>query len=74
MDTSGFYKNDNTELLYAPNGVVHQDYDLLAENHMNYEYPIDGWAWFDTEEEARIFFDIPKSAEEKVMPPFPLIQ
>ena len=73
MDTSGFYKNDNTELLYAPNGVMHQDYDLLAENHMNYEYPIDGWYWFDTEEEARIFFNIPKPIKEENIFPLPPI-
>jgi hypothetical protein len=21
--------------------------------------PVDGWYWFDTEEEARLFFDLP---------------
>lgn len=67
-DTSGFYKiqNQNEELilLYGPNGVMHCDYDLLKENHLNYEYPVDGWYWFDSEEEARIFFDVPKPVEE----------
>ena len=59
-DTSGFYKNDNNILLYGPNGVMSSEYDLLKENHLNYEYPVDGWYWFDSEENARQFFNIPK--------------
>lgn len=62
-DTSGFYKSEEELLLFAPNGVIHQDYDLLRENHLNYEYPTHGWYWFDNEEEARLFFNIPEEIE-----------
>jgi hypothetical protein len=34
-DTSGFYKFENNEnLLYAPNGVMHCDYDLFKTNRI----------------------------------------
>ena len=48
----GFYKNDNGELLFAPNFVENKDYQLYKEHHSEYNYPIDGWYWFDSEEEA----------------------
>lgn len=61
-DTSGFYKiqNQNGEiiLIYGPNGVMYCNYDLLKENHKNYNYPIDGWRWFDSQAEAKAFFGI----------------
>lgn len=67
-NTSGFYKiqidNTNKILLYGPNCVLNSEYELLKQNHLNYEYPVDGWYWFDSEEEARVFFDAPKSVEE----------
>lgn len=63
-DTSGFYKiqNDyNIILLYGNNCVFNSEYDLLKEKHLDYDYPIDGWYWFDSEEEARLFFNLPKT-------------
>jgi hypothetical protein len=60
MDTSGFYKfdHDGNELLYAPNAVYAPTFTLLKEIHAEYEYPQDGWYWFDSEEECRSFFSI----------------
>jgi hypothetical protein len=52
INTSGFYKNDNGELLYGPNFVLNKDYELRAENKDQYTYPVDGWSWFESEEEA----------------------
>ena len=49
----GFYKNDNGQLLYGPNIVEGNGYVLVKENHDQYQYPIDGWYWFETEEEAK---------------------
>jgi len=54
-----FYKLDN-ELLEAPNFVHGFGYDLNLITKDTYTYPVDGWYWFDTIEEARIFFNIPK--------------
>lgn len=47
MNTSGFYKKDNTSLLYAPNWVQSKDYTLIQSDKDKYNYPIDGWSWFD---------------------------
>lgn len=59
-DTSGFYKNDNGDLLFGPNRVLNANYHFYRENHSEYTYPTDGWYWFDSEEEARTFFNLPK--------------
>lgn len=69
MDTSGFYKLEESQLLlYAPNTVMFPisiDHLSLERNeHENYTYPVHGWYWFDTEEEARIFFDLPLELAE----------
>jgi hypothetical protein len=58
MDTSGFYKLDGS-LLYGPNYVLNADYELRRETRDDHSYPVDGWYWFDTEEKARLFFDLP---------------
>jgi hypothetical protein len=57
-DTSGFYKNDNGVLLYGPNFVLNKDYELLRDKYNEYTYPVDGWHWFDTSEQAYTFFGI----------------
>lgn len=54
-----FYKNDNGQLLEAPNFVYSKDYTLLKEEKDTYTYPIDGWKWFNSEEEARLEYNIP---------------
>ena len=57
--TEGFYKKQNEELLYGPNIVEGSGYVLLAQDKDSYQYPIDGWYWFNSEEEARVFFEMP---------------
>ena len=59
-DTKGFYKNDEGQLLYGPNFVISSWYDLRKETKDQHTYPIDGWYWFDSEEDAREFFNMPK--------------
>ena len=59
MDTSGFYKLD-ADLLYGPNFVLNANYELRRETHDQHTYPIDGWYWFDFEDDARLFFDLPR--------------
>lgn len=58
MNTNGFYKNEEGMLLYSSTTVESANYMLIAENHTEYTYPIDGWYWFDSEEEAKMFFNI----------------
>jgi hypothetical protein len=59
-NTSGFYKLDG-ELLYGPNFVFgpYDSYELRKETYTKNQYPIDGWYWFDSEEEAKLFFNLP---------------
>ena len=59
IDTSGFYKNDNGDLLYGTKIYgPYEQYLLDKENKNNYAYPIDGWYWFDSEKEAKTYFDL----------------
>jgi hypothetical protein len=54
-----FFRIDpNNDFQEAPNFVRAPDYDLFAEHKHLYKYPIFDWYWFDTIEEAKIFFDI----------------
>ena len=53
-DTSGFYKEENGELLYGPNFVLNKNYELRKETHEQHTYPVDGWYWFDSEGEAKL--------------------
>ena len=50
--TQGFYKKIDDQVMYAPNYVESNGFVLVKEEKDNYEYPIDGWVWFDSEEEA----------------------
>lgn len=51
-DTSGFYKLDEGELLYGPNFVLNANYELRRETKDEYDYPVDGWSWFESREAA----------------------
>jgi len=55
-----FYKlNDNKELEIAETCISGLNLDLHYLQKDTYTYPVQGWYWFDTEEEARIFFNLP---------------
>jgi len=47
-----FYKREGEELLQAPTFVVGPGIDVSVENHSEHTYPIEGWHWFDTLDEA----------------------
>ena len=64
-DTSGFYKLDGEALLYAPTQVSGNGYDLIRQEHDQYEYPVDGWYWFDSAVEAGAFFGLPEPEPEE---------
>ena len=59
----GFYSLDGNDLLHAPNFVFDAEFTLLSEEVEEYKsldvLPIDGWHWFDTIEDACLFFNIP---------------
>jgi hypothetical protein len=60
MTTSGFYKSD---LTYAPNWVIAPGFELLRSAKDSYTYPVEGWYWFDSLEQACTFFDVPVPSE-----------
>lgn len=66
IDTSGFYKKEEeiNNMVYAHTFVENADYDLQRELKDTYEYPINGWYWFNTREDARIFFNLPPDPPE----------
>ena len=49
-----FYKRDGDTLLDAPNFVIGQGFELRAETHAENTYPVDGWYWFGSLDEAMI--------------------
>jgi hypothetical protein len=59
MSTKGFYKLQETTLLYGSIAVYNKYYTLIANNHETYTYPVDGWYYFESEELAREFFGLP---------------
>lgn len=50
--TAGFYKKQDDAILYAPNIVEGNGYVLAAQDKDQYEYPVDGWFWFESEDVA----------------------
>ena len=61
IDTSGFYAHFDNELYYSDNAVYFPDGSVIVETlHDTYTYPINGWYYFATIEEAELFFGIVK--------------
>jgi len=56
--SAGFYKYEPDILYHGPNFVLDLHYELIAENKDTYTYPVDGWYWFNSREEALDFWGI----------------
>lgn len=54
---SGFYKIDGGELLYGLH-IVAPTFTLTAETRADFSFPLDGWYWFNSEEEARFVLGV----------------
>lgn len=54
-----FYKLIDERNYIFGSEVLSAEYQLLTEDKDIYTYPIDGWYWFNSEEEAREFFNLP---------------
>jgi hypothetical protein len=63
MHGSGFYKNENGDLLHGPNFVLNANYELRKETKDQHTYPVDGWYWFEDETGAREFFGLPPAPQ-----------
>jgi hypothetical protein len=70
MTQAGFYSiyrapQGDYEIHYAPNFVTFSSgLTLLAESHDQYQYPVDGWSWFENENQARAEFGVELLPEE----------
>jgi len=47
-----FYKRENEELQVAPMFVSGPGFELDVDNKDDHEYPVEGWYWFDSLDEA----------------------
>jgi hypothetical protein len=63
-DTGGFYNNVDGELFYAPNRVLNRDFELDRKTYKDNKYPVGGWYWFDSEEEAKMTLMVPTVTEQ----------
>lgn len=63
-----FYKKMTEGNLFFGDIIAGPYVNLQKENKDNYEYPVDGWYWFDTEEEAREFFGLPPKEDTMFLP------
>lgn len=52
----GFYKYIDGKVVYAKTAIYGKNYHLDYWDQGAYEYPVDGWYWFDSGEEALAFF------------------
>jgi len=58
-----FYKLADGQVLIAPNFVAAPGYTLEASEKDTYDYPVDGWRWFDSDGEAAAHFGIAVGVE-----------
>ena len=58
MANPGFYKLNDNLLRFAPTGVYAPNFTLLAADQETYTYPVDGWRYFASLEDAESFFGI----------------
>jgi hypothetical protein len=56
MNNAGFYKKEETEILFAPNIVNGPNYMLVISDKDSYEYPVDGWIYSDSFDGAIAYF------------------
>lgn len=54
-----FYKNNKGNISKG-NTIINKDYELIAEKKDGYKLPVDGWEWFETDDEAYKYFGIVK--------------
>lgn len=65
--TSGFYRvdPDGATLLFGRFYVLNAEYELHRDQKDTYVYPVAGWAWYESEEAARLALDLPVPKTEE---------
>lgn len=72
MNNAGFYKKEETEILYAPNIVNGPNYMLVLADKDEYDYPVDGWIYADSFDEAiNIFAGLQNGSGENLFEVLP---
>lgn len=56
MNNAGFYKKEETEILFAPDIVNGPNYMLIATDKDSYDYPVEGWVWANSLDDAIAYF------------------
>jgi hypothetical protein len=56
MNTKGFYKKIDNTIQFGEDMIAGDGYLLLAEEKDSYEYPVGGWIWADSLDEAMTKF------------------
>ena len=51
----GFYKKEEelNMLVWSADRVINDNFELWIDQKDTYDYPVEGWYWFDSEVEAR---------------------
>ena len=57
-----FYKNNKGNISKG-NTIINKDYELIAEKKEGYKLPVDGWFWFENDDEAYKSFGIENPVE-----------
>jgi hypothetical protein len=57
-NSSGFYSLNNNEIVFVRNSILVPGVEISRENKDNYQYPMLGWYWFDSDEAAAAFFNL----------------
>jgi len=60
-----FYRRDGDQI-HSANAVYRPDGALEADTHTDHTYPVDGWYWFDTLDEA--LDQMPRDRTEQAVP------
>ena len=60
-----FIKLNNDDIIIAENYVKFPDGIELSNNIQNIIFPFRGWYFFNTEDEARLFFNLPLKIEQE---------
>jgi len=55
----GFYKNDNGFLVWSADRVINDNFELWLDQKETYSYPVEGWIWAESEEQARLTLNLP---------------
>ena len=51
MSTAGFYNNQG---FWTPHKVSHAEFELVNDLKDTYVYPVHGWTWYNSAEEAQL--------------------